>query len=328
MVAVHDRARVVDGDQPVGVAVERQTEIGPFGHHRGRERGRVRRSATVVDVHAVGPVGDHVHGGSRIGEHLAGQAAASPVGGIDDDRQPVESPVPDRLVQVAHVVAHVGVAIDQHADLSTRPGRRAQLVERAVDAGLDVVGQLAPADGEELDAVVGERVVRGRDHRPGAPAVLSDVGDARRGHVAEQLDAHAFRRETGGERRFEHAARPARIASDHELGGAEHLGGGAPEGERVRRRQFGVRYTPHAVRAETWAAHVGRRDRRRIRRCRRHRGQRLEYCGALRAFLRPYFFDSLARASRVSRPAFFSVGRASSSSSTRARAMPMRSAPA
>src|SRR5690625_7095609 len=36
---------------------------------------------------------------------------------------------------------------------------------------------------------------------------------------------------------------------------------------------------------------------------------RLEYCGALRAFLSPAFFRSVARASRVRKPAFFKVGR-------------------
>ena len=46
--------------------------------------------------------------------------------------------------------------------------------------------------------------------------------------------------------------------------------------------------------------------RRAMRRARRD--QRLEYCGALRAFLRPYFLLSFSRASRVRRPAFFSVG--------------------
>ena len=38
-------------------------------------------------------------------------------------------------------------------------------------------------------------------------------------------------------------------------------------------------------------------------------GQRLEYCGALRAFLRPSFLRSLTRGSRVRKPAFFSGGR-------------------
>lgn len=57
--------------------------------------------------------------------------------------------------------------------------------------------------------------------------------------------------------------------------------------------------------------------------------QRFEYCGALRAFLRPAFLRSLTRASRVSMPAFFSAGRdASASMALRARATPRRRAPA
>jgi hypothetical protein len=57
--------------------------------------------------------------------------------------------------------------------------------------------------------------------------------------------------------------------------------------------------------------------------------QRLLYCGALRAFLSPAFFRSMARGSRVKNPAFFSVGRlASSSIPLSERAIPSRTAPA
>src|SRR5690606_22905391 len=57
--------------------------------------------------------------------------------------------------------------------------------------------------------------------------------------------------------------------------------------------------------------------------------QRLENCGALRAFLRPAFLRSITRASRVSSPAFLSVGRlASTSTALSARATPRRRAPA
>ena len=40
---------------------------------------------------------------------------------------------------------------------------------------------------------------------------------------------------------------------------------------------------------------------------RRAGGYRFEYCGALRAFLRPYLRRSFSRASRASSPAFFST---------------------
>ena len=57
-------------------------------------------------------------------------------------------------------------------------------------------------------------------------------------------------------------------------------------------------------------------------------GYRLEYCGALRAFFRPYFLLSFSRASRVRRPAFLRMARSSGLSSTSDRAMPRRMAPA
>ena len=48
----------------------------------------------------------------------------------------------------------------------------------------------------------------------------------------------------------------------------------------------------------------------------------LENCGARRAPLRPYFFLSFIRGSRVSRPAFLRVGRRDSSYCRSARAIP------
>src|SRR5580658_778054 len=56
--------------------------------------------------------------------------------------------------------------------------------------------------------------------------------------------------------------------------------------------------------------------------------QRLEYCGALRAFFRPAFFRSLILASLVRKPSRLSAGRLDGSTSISALAMPSRSAPA
>ena len=49
--------------------------------------------------------------------------------------------------------------------------------------------------------------------------------------------------------------------------------------------------------------------------------QRLLYCGALRAFFRPYFLRSIARGSRVRNPAFFNAGRSSGCTRISARAI-------
>src|SRR5665213_4626093 len=59
-----------------------------------------------------------------------------------------------------------------------------------------------------------------------------------------------------------------------------------------------------------------------------HDNYLFEYCGALRAFLRPYFLVSFLRESRVRSPAFFRAGRTASSISRSEREMPRRRAPA
>ena len=56
--------------------------------------------------------------------------------------------------------------------------------------------------------------------------------------------------------------------------------------------------------------------------------QRLLNCGARRAALRPYFLRSFIRGSRVRKPAFFRMARYSGFTSSRARLMPWRRAPA
>ena len=56
--------------------------------------------------------------------------------------------------------------------------------------------------------------------------------------------------------------------------------------------------------------------------------QRLLNCGARRAAFRPYFLRSFIRGSRVRKPAFFRMARYSGFTSSRARLMPWRRAPA
>ena len=91
VVAVDEPAGVVDGEQPVGVAVEGQPEVGAVLDDGGRQRRRVGGPAAGVDVAPVGGVvdGDDVGAGER--QQRTGQRAGRAVGGVDDDPQPVEA---------------------------------------------------------------------------------------------------------------------------------------------------------------------------------------------------------------------------------------------
>src|SRR5690606_18668004 len=150
--------------------------------------------------------------------------------------------------------------------------------------------------------------------------------------------------QAGGQRGLEHGARPAGVAPDGAPVAAQDPGGRPAQGEGQLRGELGVGHAPHPIGPElqhgdssTNAATgngTGRppqepaSDATTTRVAVQLRGQRLLYCGALRAFFRPYFFDSFTRGSRVRKPARLSGTRSSGSSSTSARAMPSRSAPA
>ena len=86
-----------------------------------------------------------------------------------------------------------------------------------LDLGLLLVAQLEAGAGEELDAVVGEGVVRGADDDAGVGAALEDQrGEPRRRDHAGDLHARAAAGEAGGERRLEHRAAQPRVAADDE----------------------------------------------------------------------------------------------------------------
>ena len=156
--------------------------------------------------------------------------------------------------------------IRESADAADTGAGRLELRRREcrLDALLDHVGELDTAAGEDLDAVVGRRVVGCRDHHA---EVGVDVGDQVRGRRGRQHagveDVDAGRRETRRDRGREELARHAGVAGDHGgqalAGGLAGLGGTAlaqDDGGRLGQGQCevggegAVGQPSHPVRAE------------------------------------------------------------------------------
>ncbi len=262
-VAVDDRAVLVHRDDPVGVAVEGEPEVGLVRDDGLGQFGRVGRAALVVDV---GAVGRDVQGGHRraeLGQDTRRDGTGGAVGAVDDDAQPVETPALNGVDEMVLVVRHrVGIDGDHPHTVSGgtagRPLRiRHDRIELAFDLPLEVDGQLRPQQAEELDAVIAEGVVRGRDDGAGGLAQHGHRGDARGGEHTEVDDVGPLRGEAGGEGGLEQRARAARVAADHEGRGGEDAGGGAAEGQRQLGGQLLVGNSAHAIGTET-----GRRHRR------------------------------------------------------------------
>ena len=230
---------------------------------------------------------------AELREHERGDGRGRAVGAIDEHAQRGHL---DRSCRRRRRPSSRSAPQRPRAGATRRPrrpvGPRALGAHQRLDAVLVVVGELEAVRAEELDAVVRERVVRGRDDGAEARALLAhEPGHAgRRQHAGAQRDA-AGGRDAGAQRVLEHRAGAARVTADDDgrlrrAALAREQRRGAPERERdLGAEHVAVGDAAHAVRPEQPTSHMG--------------GQRFENCGRRRAPLRPAFLRSTARASRV-----------------------------
>ena len=212
LVAVDHMAALVDQDDPVGVAVERDADIGAHLAHLAAQRFRRGRAAFLVDVESVGLDADRNHVGAQLPQrfrhHLVGRA----VGAIDHHAQAVEAEIARQRALGEFDVA-VMDAVDAAGAAEAGALRQflvERLVEQLLDLLLDVVGQLEALRAEQLDAVVLEQIVRSRDHHAEIGAHrLGQHRHRRRRHRAEQQHVHADRGEAGDHARIRSCSRTA-----------------------------------------------------------------------------------------------------------------------
>ena len=217
-------------------------------HRRGRGRGRRPRDARrpTSDSRCVAPQRSLMlrpsgGRGSRRRRRPPRRRRAvrrrwRPVGAVDDDAQPGEVAALDRADDVGDVVGRLlGVV-----QLGRLAGRRRQRDDLALDALLDLVGQLRAARGEQLDAVVVVRVVRRRDHR--TDGVASARPRTRRRGSARRRGGGRRRPPPRARRRTPPRASPSRCGCRrrrplrHLFARGQHPRRGAPEVEGERRR--------------------------------------------------------------------------------------------
>ena len=264
LIPVDDRALRIHREAPVGVPVVGEPEVRTVFDDRLPHLVDVRGSAPVVDVVRVRLIVDGDDLGTRgpVGErcHLVGR----PVRTVDDDPDSRQV-AGDGLGQVLQVpLLRIVRLLEDPSD--PVPGRSPlrQSGHRRLDLVLDLIGEFVPARGEELDAVVRHRIVRGGDHHAHVRAVV--VGEERHrrcGQDADPQDIDALARHARGECRGEHLPRDPGVAADDghraAFGGAVLLGqdmsGSHSESERKRRRQCLVRQSAYTVSSEE-SSHV------------------------------------------------------------------------
>jgi hypothetical protein len=85
LVAIDHLALLVDDQHPVGVAIQRDADIGAHFVHLPRQGGRIGRAAIHVDVETVGLVVDRHHLGAQFPQRRRSRLVGGAIGAIDDD---------------------------------------------------------------------------------------------------------------------------------------------------------------------------------------------------------------------------------------------------
>ncbi|MCY1412218.1 hypothetical protein D9M71_276180 [compost metagenome] len=260
LVAIDHGAGMVDHQHPVAVAVEGDAHVGTLLEHRFLQRLHVGGADPGVDVETVRLRGDHRHLGAQLAEYAGRHLVGGAMGAVEHQLEAGEIGA-GRHAALAELDVAAGRVVD--------PRRLAQLrrldhahrrIEQLLDHQLDLVRQLGSLAGEELDAVVVVRIVRGTDDDPGIGMEgAGQVGHRRGGHRTEQHHVGARGNQSGLQGRLEHVAGDPRVLADQYLAVAlateRHAGGPAqPEHELGGDRKF-ADPSANAVGTKIFSAH-------------------------------------------------------------------------
>ncbi len=219
LVAVDQRAVLVDDHHAVRVAVERDADVGPYLMNLLREAHGMRGAAFLIDVETVRLVVDGNDLGAQFPERQRCHLVPGAIGAIDHDAQATERhrarqcALGELDVPVMHAVDALGaskrILVGQcHIDLA---------IEHALDAPFDLVRQLVTIRPEQFDAIVVVGIVRGRDHHAEVGAQRTrEHRDRRRRYRSQKEDVHARRAEAGDHSVLDHVTGQPCILAKHD----------------------------------------------------------------------------------------------------------------
>ena len=218
LIAVDQMALLVDEDHPVGVAVERDADVGPHLAHLARKRLGRGRADLEIDVEPVRLDADLDHLGPELPQRLGRDLVSRAIGAIDDHAQALERHFAGERPLGVFDVAGLDVvdALGAAEVGSVGELRRDVAVHQRFDPRLDLVGKLIAVRPEQLDAVVLIRVVGGGDHHAQVAAHRArQHRHRRRRNRPQQQDVGADRSEARDQRIFDHVAREPGVLADH-----------------------------------------------------------------------------------------------------------------
>ncbi|MOA04094.1 hypothetical protein D3C78_1236280 [compost metagenome] len=142
LVAIDDRAGMIDHQHPVTITVEGNAQVGVTDQHCRLQRLDVGRAAAFVDVQAVRLRMQHRHFGTQLTEHARRDFVGGAMGAVDDQLEPFEAGAGRHTALAKLDVAASGIVDARNLAQLARADHRHRLVKKLLDHQLDFVGQL------------------------------------------------------------------------------------------------------------------------------------------------------------------------------------------
>ncbi len=218
LVAVDLITLMVNHDDAVTVAVQRDAHVGFLGQHARLQSAHIGRAHFFVNVHTVRLAADSNHGRTQLTQHVRGDVVGGAVGAVDHHFQAIQA----QFVREG-AFAELNVAtrsVDDAAGFTQLSGVHAGdlFFHFGFNGLFYVIRQLGAVDREELDAVIIKRVVRGGDNDTGfGTEGTGQIGYRRSRHRAGERGRQTRCRQTGFQRRLQHIARDTGIFTNDDF---------------------------------------------------------------------------------------------------------------
>ena len=201
--------------KPVGITIERNSEMGLVGQHRGLQGLRMGCADMIVDVQTIGRGAHFDDLCPELVKDMRCRVISGAMGAVDDQLNPMQIKA-RREASFAELDISSGGIIDAPR-FAERVGAHAahRLVEGGLDLQFHLVRQLVAVGRKKLDAVVVEGIVRGTDHNARRQSKCTgEIGHSRCGQRPRQHHIDTCRRKSSLKCRLEHVARDAGVLAD------------------------------------------------------------------------------------------------------------------
>ena len=166
LVAIDRLARLIHQHQPVGIAIQRDAEIGAPFPHRGRQQLRRGGANALVDVEPIRLNAQLDHLGAQFEQHGGRHAIGGAMRAIDDDAQLFQClPAREALLRRLDIAASGIAKAAGAAEIARADQRRRGIAgHQRLDIRLLGIGELEPVRAEQLDAIILVLVMAGAEH--------------------------------------------------------------------------------------------------------------------------------------------------------------------